>query len=151
MPIISVFIPSVIGSMHICKDLHGVLPRVLGLQNFIYCGCLMMSPPLWRFSFDFFSGNSLLKLLNNASPLRGRCPVTNYFGTHVLWIIKSSLNFWRSGDSGLRPQIPAETTENSSVLLGHPSSIDCLQGGPMNIGRLCSCEKFYLAIPDRTC
>lgn len=96
-PIISMFISSVICPIHIFKDLHGVLPQVLWLRNFICYGCLTM-PPLWGFFFDFFSGNCLLKLLNNASPFSGRHPVTNCFGANVLWLVKS-LDFSRTGNS----------------------------------------------------
>lgn len=97
-PIISMFISSVICSIHIFKDLHGVLPQALWLWNFICYGCLTM-PPLWGFFFYFFSNNCLLKLLNNASPFSGRHPVTNCFGANILWLVKSSLDFSRTGNS----------------------------------------------------
>lgn len=42
--IVSLFIPFVVFAMHIFKDLHELWPQVLCLQNFIYCGCLIMAP-----------------------------------------------------------------------------------------------------------
>lgn len=97
-PIISMFISSVICSLHIFKDPLGVSPQVLWKRNFICHGCLTM-PSLWGFFFDFFSSNCLLKLLNNTRPFSGKSPVANCFGANVLWLVKSSLDFSRSGNS----------------------------------------------------